>query len=140
MELAFKKVRLIHWALISAVPLFAWIAEIGRAKGCADWTWRYWLVMGLAAWSTSGAFRFRSRASHRANENMSNYPNDTKAVKQWKAVQILSLAMAEGVAYWGLLVPMVFDGTFWQASLFYAAALLLLLLWTPRLPSATALS
>ena len=29
METAFKKVRLIQWALLLAIPLFAWVAEIG---------------------------------------------------------------------------------------------------------------
>jgi len=39
----------------------------------------------------------------------------------------------------GLVVRMVFGGAFWQASLYYAAALFLLLLWTPRTPITSAL-
>lgn len=61
MESAFRKVRLIQWALLPAIPLFAWVAEIGRINGSSDWTWRHWLAIGLCVWSVSGAFRLRSR-------------------------------------------------------------------------------
>jgi hypothetical protein len=62
---------------------------------------------------------------------------DAKAAKQWEAGQVISLAMAEGVAYWGLVIRMVFHGALWQASLFYLTGALLLLFWTPRMPSGT---
>jgi hypothetical protein len=132
MDSAYKKVRLIQWALLAAIPLFAWVAEIGRGSGCRDWTWRLWLTMGLAVWSVSAAFRLRSRLMHRSTEKLKNNATDATAVKQWEVGQIISLAMAEGVAFWGLVVRIVFHGTLWQASLFYVMALFLLLLWTPH--------
>ena len=138
MESAFKKVRLIRWALLLAIPLLAWVAEIGRDRGSSDWTWRHWLVMGLCIWSVSAAFRLRSRLLRRSKEKLMNNAADAKAAKQWEAGQIISLAMAEGVAYYGLVVRMVFHGTLWQASTFYLMAALLLLFWTPRMPSRTA--
>jgi hypothetical protein len=71
---------------------------------------------------------------HRAEEKLEKNFADAKATKQWEAGHIISLAMAEGVAFWGLAIRMVFHGTLWQASLFYVMALFLLLLWTPRMP------
>jgi hypothetical protein len=138
MESAFKKVRLIQWALLVTIPLFAGVAEIGRGSGSSEWTWRQWLAMGFAVWSVSGAFRFRSRLVHRSKEKLMNDATDAKAGKQWEVGQIISLAMAEGVAFWGLVIRMAFNGTLWQASIFYVMALFLLLLWTPRLPNMTA--
>jgi hypothetical protein len=133
MESAFRKVRLIQWAL-----LLAWIAEIGRGSGSSNWTWRHWLVIGLCIWSVSGAFRLRSRLLRRSKENLINNAAVAKAAKQWEAGQVISLAMAEGVALWGLVIRIVFHGTFPQASIFYLMAVLLLLFWTPRMPSRTA--
>jgi hypothetical protein len=135
MESVFKKVRVVQWALLAAIPLFAWVAEIERGSGNSDWTWRHWLAMGLCVWSVSGTFRLRSRMLNRSEEKLEKNPTDAKAAKQWEAGHIISLAMAEGVAFWGLVIRMVFHGTLRQASLFYVAALFLLLLWTPRIPS-----
>jgi hypothetical protein len=138
MESAFKKVRLIQWALLAAIPLIAWVAEIGRGSGSGDWTWRHWLAMGLAVWSVSGAFRLRSLTVRRSKEKLMSDATDVKAARQWEVGQIISLAMAEGVALWGLVIRMVFHGTLWQASIFYAMAVFLLLLFTPRMPSGAA--
>ena len=140
MESAFKKVRLIQWALLLVVPLLAWVAEIGRGSGSNDWTWRHWLAVGLCIWSVSGAFRLRSRLLRRSKEKLMNNAGDEKAAKQWEAGQVIGLAIAESVAFWGLVIRMVFHGALWQASIFYVMGVLLLLFWTPRMPSGTASS
>jgi hypothetical protein len=100
MESVFKKVRLIQWALLAAVPLFVWVAEIGRGSGSSDWTWRYWLAMGLAVSSVSGAVRLRSRLLRRSKEKLINDASGAKAIRQWEAGQVISLAMAESVGLW----------------------------------------
>jgi hypothetical protein len=137
MESSFKKVRLIQWALLAATLPLAWVAEIGRSVGNREWTWRLWLAVGLAVWSVSGAFRLRILLVDRSKATLMTNVIDAKAIRQWEVGQIVSLAMAESVAGWGLVVRMVFHGTLWQASIFYVAALFLLLLWAPRLPKLT---
>lgn len=138
MESAFKKVRLIQWALLLSIPLFARVGEIGRDSGSNDWTWRHWLVIVLCIWSVSGAFRMRSKLLCRSKEKLMKDAADAKAVKQWEVGQVFGLAVAESVAQWGLVIRMVVHGTLWQASIFYVMAVLLLLFWTPRLPIGTA--
>ena len=130
MESAFKKVRLIWWVLLASIPLFVWVAEMVCGGGSSDWTWRYWLVAGLGVWTVSGAFRLRG-LSRRSVEKLKSDATDAKAARQWEAGQIFSLAGAESLALWGLVVRMVFHGTLWQASIFYVVAVFLLLLWTP---------
>ncbi len=137
MESAFKKVRLIRWVLLASIPLFVWVAEMVCGSGSSDWTWRYWLVVGLAVWTVSSAFRLRG-LSRRSVEKLKSDATDAKAARQWEAGQIFSSAGAESVALWGLVVRMVFHGTLPQASIFYVVALFLLLLWTPRVPGRTA--
>src|ERR1700758_476586 len=90
MESAFRKVRLIQWALLLAIPLFAWVAEIGRGRGSSDWTWRHWLAIGLAIWSVSGGFRLRGRLLRSSKEKLMNDAADAKAGKQWEAGQLIS--------------------------------------------------
>jgi hypothetical protein len=137
MESTIKRLRLIRWALLASIPLFAWVAEIGRGSGSSDWTWRHWLAIGCAVWSISGAFRVRGRLLRSSKEKSVNDAAAAKGAKQWEAGQVFSLGVAESVASWGLAIRMVFHGTLWQASIFYVMGAFLLLLWTPRMPSGT---
>jgi hypothetical protein len=132
-ESKLRKLRLIQGSLIVVILIFAWVAEIGRNRGSSDWTWRHWLVTGLALWAVSGGFHLRRRLAHRSGAATKDVASP-KALRQWEALQVMSLAMAGGVAGWGLVVRMVLGGALWQAALFYAVALFLLLLWTPRMP------
>jgi hypothetical protein len=72
---------------------------------------------------------------NRSKSTLAKDASDPRAAKQWQAGQLVALAIAENIALWGLLVRMAVGGALWQASLFYAASLALLLLWTPRLPT-----
>ena len=134
MESSFKKVRLIHWVLLASIPLLAGVAEIGRSAGSNAWTWRHWCVAGLCCWGIAGVVRLRSRLMKQSKEKLAKNGADAKGIRQWEVGQIVTFAGAEGVAWWGLLVRMVFCGALWQASLFYMVGFSLLLLWTPRLP------
>jgi hypothetical protein len=137
MESTIKKLRLIRWALLAAIPPFAWLAEIGRSRGSGDWTWGHWLAIGFSVWSISGAFRLRGRLLRSSKEKPVNDAANAKGAKQWEAGQVFSLGVAVGVACWGLSIRMSFHGTLWQASIFYGMAAFLLLLWTPRMPPST---
>jgi hypothetical protein len=134
MDSSFRKLRLIYWGLLAAIPLFGVAAEIGSNPGSSTWTWRHWWAAGLCCWVILGAFSLRSRLVDRSKERLGSDPADARAARGWEVGQIVTLAMAEGVAFWGLVVRMVFGGTLWQASLFYLSALALILLWAPRLP------
>lgn len=138
MEPALKKVRLIYWTLLVTILLLAGITEfLSHDKGNNDWTWRQWMAVGLSAWAISGASSLRGRLLSRAKEILKNESPAARGVKSWEAGYVIGLAVAEGVAYWGIAIRFVFHGAFWQASLFYAGGLLLLIHWRPRRPSTT---
>ena len=128
------KSRLLQYGLIAATLILAWVAEIGRRPGSDDWTWRHWLVAGGAVYVAWVGFRFRRRLFDRSGKALAIDASDIKAFKQWKVANGFGLYMAFAVGECGLVVRMVLGGGFWQASLFYAASLLLLLIWTPRAP------
>jgi hypothetical protein len=133
-----KKVRLIQLGLIGSIPIFGWVAEFDRGPGSGDWTRRHWWVTGLAIWVASAGSRLRHRLIRKSEDSLKQDPFNTKTLKQWEARNVMVLAMAEGVFMWGLIVRMVLNGALWQASIFYAVGLVLLLLWTPRMPIRTA--
>jgi len=82
-----------------------------------------------------GGFRLRRRFLQRSGEELAKDASNLKALKEWEAAHLIGLASAEAIVIWG--VRMVLGGALWQASLFYATGLLLLLLWTPRMPITT---
>jgi F0F1-type ATP synthase membrane subunit c/vacuolar-type H+-ATPase subunit K len=136
MKSKLRKLRIIQLALIAVIPIFGWVAEIDRRRGSSDWTLQHWLVAGLTLWAVLGGFRIRHRLLRRSGEALKKDTSDPKALRQWEAGQVVGLAVAESVAVWGLLVRMVLGGALWQALSFYVVALFLLLLWTPRMPTA----
>lgn len=132
------KLRLIQSVYIVTIPLFGWIAESTRGRGSSDWTLWHWVLTGLALWAALGGFRIRPRLIRRAEEALAKDASNPKALRQWQAGQILGMAFAEAIVLYGVVVRMVLDGALWQASLFYAVGLLLMLLWTPRMPTTPA--
>jgi hypothetical protein len=135
-----SKLRLFQLAMIVSIPMFGWVAEIDRDPGSDSWTLWHWLVTGLVLWMVFGATRIRSRLIARSRQALAKDASDPKALKPWVSGQIIGIAIAENIALWGLVVRMVLGGAFWQALLFYTASLILLLIWTPRLPIDLALN
>ena len=118
--------------------MFAWVAEMARHPGSDSWTLRSWVVAAFALSTVFTGSSFRGRLLARAATSLAKDASDPKATRQWEAGQIVGMAFAENIALWGLLLRMVLGGAFWQASLFYAVSLILLVYWTPRLPTALA--
>jgi hypothetical protein len=130
-----RTLRLIQFALILSILMFARVAEFDRDPGTSDWTLRHWFVIALALWGVLGGLRFRHRMLTRSQQTLTIDTSDPKVLKQWMSGHIYGMAIAESLALWGVVVRMSLSGAFWQASLFYAASLTLLLLWTPQFPS-----
>ena len=120
-----------------AIPFFGWIGESIRGHGSSDWTLWHWLMTGLALYAGLTGFFFRRTLMRRSEDALAKDATDPKALKQWETGQLIGMSMAEGVVVMGFVVRVVLGGVLWQASMFYAAGLLLLLLWTPRMPITT---
>jgi hypothetical protein len=131
-----RNLRMLQWGLMAALLIFAVVTEIVCVPGKDDWNVKHWLITGFALWAVLGAFHLRRKLLNRSRQALAKDASDPKGLKQWEVGHVISLAMAGGVAMWGLVVRFVLVGALWQASLFYAAGVFLLLLWTPRLPIA----
>ncbi|MBZ5528566.1 MAG: hypothetical protein LAN71_11775 [Acidobacteriia bacterium] len=74
----------------------------------------------------------RSRHLTAALDILRNTPDDAAALGRWRMANIFGFTFAESVSLFG--VALKFLGAKWNvAGLFFAAGILLLLLWTPRL-------
>ena len=127
------KLWLIQFALIAMILIFGLLAEIVCHPGSNDWTLGHWFVTCFALCVAWAGFRLRHMLLHRVEQKLVMDASNLKVLKQWEAVHVCVLAMAESVALCGLVVRMGFNGALWQASLFYAGGIFLLMLWTPRL-------
>jgi hypothetical protein len=124
----------IQAVFILAIVQFAWLAEILRGRN-STWILWPWVMTAWALYSVFVGFYIRPRLIRRSEEALAKDASDPKALKQWQAAHLTGMASGEAVVLDGVVVRMVLGGALWQASLFYALGLILILLWTPRMPS-----
>jgi hypothetical protein len=133
-----KKLRLIQSCLIGFALISAGSAERLSARMESQWSWQHWVTAAFAAFCMLEGFNFRYHFLPRAAAALARDYNNSKALKQWELWQLMSLVMAWTVAAYGVILRGVLRGGFWQALVFYLVGLFLLLLWTPRTPTAPA--
>lgn len=133
-----RKMRLVQAAFAVSMLLIVCITQSVRGYGCSNWRFWHWVMAGLALWAVFGGSQVRGRAIRRSERLLASDSSNPKALRQWQAGQIIGMAFSEAIVLYGVVVRMVLDGTLWQASPFYAAGLVLLLLWTPQMPDAFA--
>jgi len=79
----------------------------------------------------------RKQKVHASEEKLRVNPKDGAALQQWRAGMILSFVFTECIALFGLVLKIL--GAEWRvAGPFFAFAVLLMLLWTPRLDAPSA--
>lgn len=132
------KLRLLHSAYVLTIPLFGWIAETVSGRGSNGWTLWQWVMTCLTLWAVLGGFRIRRRLIGRAEEALAKDASNPKALRRWALGQFLGMVFAEAIVLYGVVVRMIIGGALWQASLFYVLGLVLMLLWTPRMPTTPA--
>jgi hypothetical protein len=127
-----NQLRKIQILFVIGVLVFGAVAEVVSQHGIGDWTWRHWVVAGVALWSVTGGYRFRRISRMRSEQALSGGDSYAKVVRKWGAVQLANLAAAESVALWGVVIRLGLHGARWQALPFYLLALFLLFLWRPQ--------
>ena len=67
-----------------------------------------------------------------AEEALRLRPHDTQALNRWRGGTLASLCLCDSIALSGFALPLLGETLHWVLP-FYGAAILLMLLWTPRL-------
>jgi hypothetical protein len=129
-----EQVRLLYAAFIVTWFLFIVVVKLfqpsfGQAGDVPSF---FPLVLGVLAISEIGlAILLRKRLIDGAEAVLRANPEDQSAAARWRTGNLLSFCFAETVTIFGLLLKAL--GFDWKvAAIFFAAGLLLLLLWAPR--------
>ena len=131
-----RRLRLIQLAMIAVVLISLSLPEFMLSQTSSRWTLWHWLVTGLAAGCIVEGFRFRHRLIPPFEKAFAEGAGTPKTLKRWEVGHVIGLWMAGAVAMYGLVLRMALHSTLWQALSFYLVGLFLLLLWTPRMPTA----
>lgn len=131
-----RRLRIIQCYLIVSLVASATFAELTFGRPGSRWSSWHSLMVALAIMLALEGFRFRRRNLASAAAVLARDPGNPEALSRWAAWQTICLMMAVAVAGYGVLMRVFLRGTLWEALLFYVAGLFLLLLWTPRAPTA----
>jgi hypothetical protein len=128
---ALKELRLLQACLLVTIPLYVYAGEVlGSAKPKDIRRLGLFLVL-LAALNIWYVLSDGRRAVAKASDILRSRGEDALAIRRWYGANVVSLASSEPLALYGLILR-IFGGALLQAVPFYACALLLLLVSTPR--------
>jgi hypothetical protein len=126
---------MVYAAHLVAIPLFAWTALGASRAYSSEWTLWHWVAAGCAVYSALVGFFFPRKLMRGVEGALRKNASDAKAIKQWQAAQLLKMSSAVAIAVCGWALQILVGSSVWHASCFYVPGLLLLLLWSPRMPA-----
>jgi hypothetical protein len=131
-KLVLRKVRVLHAAFLAAMFLYVYLLMIVRPVS-QDVRTELIIALGvLAVADLNAALFFRTRKVKAPEEKLRVRPDDATALAEWRAGNILSFCFAETICLFGFLLK--FLGAGWKiAGPFFGVAILLMVLWLPRL-------
>jgi hypothetical protein len=138
MQMTLRDLRIIHGVMLVSVPLYMLVIfqvhpREGHLSPAMPGAFAVLSVTEIAV-----ALFLRARLLAPCMEILRSNPDDPQALGRWRTGNLVSFTLAESVALLGFALK--FLGASWfVAGPFFAAAIFLLLIWTPRidLPSQT---
>lgn len=125
--------RIIAAVMLVYVPAIAIVIErVRQNSGTVGRTFFTAICSLSLAVIVIGFFLRRKFVENSANALHLN-PDDAKPLNKWRTGQIISFALAESIALYGVVIRLL-GGTLQQAALFYGAAIAMFILWWPQAP------
>ena len=139
MARSLKTLRTMQWAMLLSVLLYVAVGEIlGPRIQRVDPALSY-LFSTLAVGIVGTIFVVRRTLVLRAASILATQPEDNLSLSQWKTGYIMTYALCEALALFGLVLR--FRGSELQQSLlFYAGGFVLLFFFRPRQPETQAVT
>jgi hypothetical protein len=100
----------------------------------SPWTLWQWGISAFAVYSALVGHFFGGKLIRASVQTFAGGVLEQNAFKKWQTAQLLRLSVGGGISCYGVLLRTIFGAAFWQVAPFYAASLILLLLWMPQLP------
>ena len=134
MENAIKIIRAIQIAMLLSVAIFVLAGEmIGSIPRLSDPTLFY--ALSLATITIVGVILVvRRTLVLQSAVTLAARPNDVATLSRWRAGYVLTYALSEAVAMFGLVLRLI-GFSLSQVASFYIAGFILLLFFGPRRPA-----
>jgi hypothetical protein len=136
MEQSLRMMGIVRWALVASVVLYFVVSEqLNRSTSTAapaEPTFLYGLAV-IAVVSLLVAGFMRQRLVEGAEDVLRTSPDDGKALVAWRKGHLVSMAIGESVALYGVVLRVLgFQRS--QTVPFFVVGILALLLFGPRRP------
>jgi len=133
MENAIKIVRLIQIAMLLSVGIFVVAGEmVGSIPKLSNPTLFY--ALSLATITIVGVILVvRRTLVLQSAVTLATRPNDVATLNRWRAGYVMTYALSEAIAMFGLVLRLI-GFTLSQVASFYIAGFILLLFFGPRRP------
>jgi divalent metal cation (Fe/Co/Zn/Cd) transporter len=135
-ETSVRSVRMLHGVFLTTIALFVVVGEFAALEGESDPEFlrlmRY-ALLGMMVAIFGFAFFIRRTRVEASEEILMRDREDAQALAQWHAGNVVSFVCCETMAMFGLVLRLL-SGSWFEAAPFFAVAVVLLLIWTPRAP------
>lgn len=137
MESAIKLIRAVQIAMLVSVILYVVVGEgIGSVPRLNNPVLFY--VLSLATITIVGViFVVRRTLVLQSSVALAARPNDAATLNRWRAGHIMTYALSEAIAIFGLVLRLI-GFSLSQVAYFYVAGFILLLFFGPRRPASEA--
>ncbi len=129
---ALRPMRIIHGVLLVSVLLYAALGEKIGPADAKDLKILPQLFALPAVVNVLIAFFAQYRVVRPAGDALRLRPDDAESLGRWRAGNLISLVLCESVALFGFVLRLL-GGTVLVSAPFYSVAILLMLVWRPRL-------
>ncbi len=130
-ESAVRLTRIVHAVFLLSIIFMAVAAEKAAPLDAKDVRMLQG-VLALACISDLGFALWFRRRIPRAVEALRAKPEDPAPLEQWRTANLVTFAVCEAIALFGVVLRFL-GGSFGDSAPFYAVAILMMLVWTPRL-------
>jgi hypothetical protein len=132
MEGSIRLIRALQIAMLSAIVIYVLVGELVGSTRSADPITYY--VLSLATITIVGVILVVRRTLVRQSESMlAMRPGDALTLNRWRAGYIMTYALSEAIAMFGLVLR-ILGFSLSQVLSFYVAGFALLLFFGPRRP------
>jgi F0F1-type ATP synthase membrane subunit c/vacuolar-type H+-ATPase subunit K len=135
MEASLRLLRILQAAMLISIVLYAVVGEIAGPHHSRPMNLAFVLILAMVSSSTVlVAFLLRRVMVFRAAGALAQQPADAAALSRWRSGYIVTFALCESIALYGLVLRML-GQTLGQIAPFYLAGFLLMLYYGPRRPA-----
>ena len=129
-----RKIRIIHLAMLVAMILYVFTAEVVLPHQAHDLNQIFQLGIGFVCVTILGLIVFfRTTKIRPALNTLQLKPDDPAALQQWRVGSILTAVMLETIVLFGLVLRILGAAPSISAAL-YIVGIGLMLLWWPQRP------